>query len=285
MPHLKTPDGAEIFWDSVGAGSETIVFAHSIMWSHKIFEAQIKAFSSRFRCIFFDFRGHGQSSAPLEGYSPAVQADDLRLVLETVLGKNHAPVHLVGAGIGGAAALRFAGFFPEKAKSLTAIGTTACAESAEAKARFRFLNTVVKWLAPRAVMSKVLPLCFGEAFLSDLSRRRELYFWQKEFRANRKKAITRAVDAHLERVEITSAELDRIECPALILAGDDDRLVPMECKKRFEKGIRRARFEVIENCGHLATVERPEAVNRLLEDFFQPFLAKKAEKRLVLEEV
>lgn len=60
------------------------------------------------------------------------------------------------------------------------------------------------------------------------------------------------------------ADLERIVCPALVIACRQDRLRSFAETERMAKHLPRARFEVIEDCGHMAPLERPhELAGRL----------------------
>ncbi len=62
--------------------------------------------------------------------------------------------------------------------------------------------------------------------------------------------------------------LKEIRCPTLIVVGDADILTPPEIARELHAGITGSRLEVIAGCGHLSTMERPEAVNSLLREWF-----------------
>jgi pimeloyl-ACP methyl ester carboxylesterase len=53
--------------------------------------------------------------------------------------------------------------------------------------------------------------------------------------------------------------LRRVSAPTLVLWGRQDHLVPLAHGERYRDRIRGARLEVVESCGHLPPVERPEA--------------------------
>jgi pimeloyl-ACP methyl ester carboxylesterase len=69
-------------------------------------------------------------------------------------------------------------------------------------------------------------------------------------------------------------DLPAIRCPALVLVGDADVLTPPELSQEMAAGIRDARLVVIPECGHLSTLERPEAVTRALVDWMQAGAAR-----------
>ncbi len=59
--------------------------------------------------------------------------------------------------------------------------------------------------------------------------------------------------------------LATIKCPTLVLVGDSDFLAPKEHAEEMAAGIAGSTLVVIANCGHLSTLEQPEAVNKALE--------------------
>jgi pimeloyl-ACP methyl ester carboxylesterase len=61
--------------------------------------------------------------------------------------------------------------------------------------------------------------------------------------------------------------LAAIACPTLLVVGRQDGIVTQAHQDEMASAIPGARLEIIEDCGHLATVERPEAVNGLLRGF------------------
>jgi len=64
-------------------------------------------------------------------------------------------------------------------------------------------------------------------------------------------------------------DLPTISCPTLVLVGDGDVLTPPELSEEIAAAIPRARLNVVADCGHLSTWERPEAVNAALIDWLQ----------------
>ena len=64
--------------------------------------------------------------------------------------------------------------------------------------------------------------------------------------------------------------LSEIAIPTLILHGENDRLLPIRIAERAHRLIPNSRLEVVPDCGHLAPLEHPEAVNRALPQFFRP---------------
>ncbi len=63
--------------------------------------------------------------------------------------------------------------------------------------------------------------------------------------------------------------LASIRCPTLVLVGDGDGATPPELNKEIADGIAGAKLVVVPNCGHLSTIEQPEAVNGALIEWLR----------------
>lgn len=59
--------------------------------------------------------------------------------------------------------------------------------------------------------------------------------------------------------------LPQIKCPTLVLVGDGDASTPPELANEMAGGIPGAKLVVVPDCGHLSTLEKPDAVNAALK--------------------
>ncbi len=62
-------------------------------------------------------------------------------------------------------------------------------------------------------------------------------------------------------------QLDRIDCPVLLVWGEHDLLVFQTGAERVLEAAPSARLELIDDCGHCPQIERPERLTGLLADF------------------
>lgn len=62
-------------------------------------------------------------------------------------------------------------------------------------------------------------------------------------------------------------DLPAIKCPALILSGREDRVCPMVIQETMTRLIPGARQVILENCGHLATLEQPQQATAALKEW------------------
>lgn len=64
-------------------------------------------------------------------------------------------------------------------------------------------------------------------------------------------------------------DLTGIHCPTLVLCGRQDALTPLAVAEEIAENIGGSRLVVVEDCGHLSTMERPRAVNAVLRYWLQ----------------
>lgn len=69
--------------------------------------------------------------------------------------------------------------------------------------------------------------------------------------------------ALLQRVD-SRPSLGTIACPTLVLCGREDAATPLAMSQEIAAAIPGAVLEIVEECGHLSTMEQPEAVNAAL---------------------
>lgn len=78
-----------------------------------------------------------------------------------------------------------------------------------------------------------------------------------------KEAFVRQQQTIMSRVDSLGL-LSAIDCPTLVLCGRQNALTPLARHQEIAAGISGARLEIVEDCGHLSTLERPVEVNAAL---------------------
>ena len=80
MPTIRV-NGVELYYEDTEKGDEIIVFSHGLLFSCRMFDDQVNYFKSRYRCIAYDHRGHGQSEIAKDGYDmETIYADGVALI-------------------------------------------------------------------------------------------------------------------------------------------------------------------------------------------------------------
>jgi pimeloyl-ACP methyl ester carboxylesterase len=235
------------------------------------------ALADRCRVFAPDLPGFGDSDPMPAGWGFAEYSVFLGPLLDA-LGLTRAS--LAGISMGGGVALGFALQAPERVEKLALIDS-ACLDGAIPGGRLTWflvhmpgLNVIGSWLlkSSRRLMRWAL--------LRHMRHRPDLAtpeLIEDLMRLARKRRAGGAV-LEWQRREITwnglrtnyVHRLPEIAIPTLILHGDDDRLLPVAIAERAHRLIPNSRLEIIPDCGHLAPLEQPEAVNRALREFLQP---------------
>jgi 3-oxoadipate enol-lactonase len=262
MPKLRV-NGVELYYEDVGSGPQTIVFAHGLLWSCRMFDAQIVALKDRYRCVSFDFRGQGQTEVTKGGYDMGTLYEDAAALIEAL---NLAPCHFAGLSMGGFIGMRLAARRPELLRALILVETSADPEPAANIPRYRQLGMVARYIGLRPVAGRVMPILFGRTFMTDPARAADRKLWQQRMAGNDKQGVKRALNGVIERKPIYE-DLGRIALPTLILVGDEDVATVPAKAQRIHEAIAGSRLVTIPHAGHTSGVEQPQAVTSAIEEF------------------
>jgi 3-oxoadipate enol-lactonase len=255
--------GAGLYYEEQGSGPETIVFAHGLLWSGRMFDDQVAALQGLYRCVAFDFRGQGQSEVTRGGYDMESLYEDTAALIEAL---KCAPCHFVGLSMGGFIGLRLAARRPDLVRSLILLETSADAEPRENVPKYRQMSVVARWLGPGVVAGRVMPIMFGQKFLNDPARAALRGEWRRRLIGNHRVGVSRATMGVVTRLGIAD-ELGRIHAPTLVIAGDQDVAVPPVNSQRLHEGIAGSQLVIIPGAGHTSSVEEPAAVNAAIAEF------------------
>ena len=223
MPTI-TLDGATLHYEDSGSGREAIVFAHGLLWSGRMFQAQVTALKGKYRCVTFDFRGQGESDVAASGYDMDTLAGDAAALIQSL---GIAPCHFLGLSMGGFVGMRLAARRPELIKSLMLLETSADAEPPENIPRYKLLSLISRYVGLRLVGGKVMGIMFGQKFLTDPTRNAEREEMRRRLLANNRTGIYRATNGVITR-EAVYDEIKAIRAPTLVVVGDQDLATPLD---------------------------------------------------------
>ena len=77
----------------------------------------------------------------------------------------------------------------------------------------------------------------------------------------------RQIKAQLNRPDSTP-DLPNITCPTLIITGKEDKVCTPKIHREMANLIPNSTLKIIEKCGHLSTLEQPEKVNRIIQEWW-----------------
>jgi len=167
---------------------------------------------------------------------------------------------LAGLSMGGYIALEIMRQAPLRVARLALLDTAATAELPEqTQRRMDFIALAERGYFDR-VTETLLPLLVHPSRLGERGLRDTITAMASNIG---KDAFVRQERAIMSRAGSLGL-LASITCPTLVLCGRQDALTPLARHEEMAAGIKGARLEVIEDCGHLSTLERPAEVNAAL---------------------
>jgi pimeloyl-ACP methyl ester carboxylesterase len=83
-----------------------------------------------------------------------------------------------------------------------------------------------------------------------------------------KDAFQRQERAIIGRID-SRPHLASIRCKTLVLAARKDQLMPVELLEELARGIPKSTLAIVENSGHMASLEQPEEVAQLLQAWLE----------------
>jgi len=186
--------------------------------------------------------------------------DSLATMARRVLATAPHEFALAGLSMGGYCALEILRQAPARVKRLALLDTNARADTPEQSSRRQGLIDMAEKGDFKSVPPLLLPLFLHPDHLKDAELTGRV-----SAMAHRvgKEAFMRQQKAIIGRIDMR-AFLPRIACPTLVLCGRQDQLTPVALHEEMAALIPGALLEVVETCGHLSTMERPDAVNAAL---------------------
>jgi len=221
-----------------------------------MWEPQLPALTERFRVVRYDHRGHGGSPVPDGPYALAELGGDVLALLDTL---GLARVHLGGLSLGGMVAMWVAAHAPERVDRLALLCTSARLGPPEMWAR-RAETVLSQGL--EAITDAIVGRWFTPAFAAASP---EVVAWARKLLTGTPASGYAGCCAAVQTMDLVPA-LGSITAPTLVIAGAEDPATPPEHARVIAAGISGARLEIVPGAAHLANVEQPEAVTRLLLD-------------------
>lgn len=218
-----------------------------------------------YRTVVFDNRGIGGSDRPLGPYRLADLVTDTRLLIEEL---DLAPCRIVGSSLGSVIAQELMAEDPGLIHSAVLLATRSRADTFR---RALAAADVAEWEhgAPHPAVAAVnqLTQMFSPATLRDDAAAGR---WLDLFRHSAGAADGRQPPI-LDKDGDWRDVLRRISTPCRIVAFADDVVSPPHLAAEAAEEIPGCDYLLIEDCGHLGHLERPDEVNAAITEFFQKY--------------
>lgn len=172
---------------------------------------------------------------------------------------------LAGLSMGGYVALEITRQAESRVSKLALLDTGARPDTPEQSRRRGELIALARRGRFIGVTQALLPMLVHPANLAN----RDLVATIKAMAKNTgKEAFIREERAIMSRTDGFPV-LRNLNCPALVLCGREDALTPLDRHEEMAQAIAGSRLEVIADCGHLSTLERPAEVSAAMKRWLQ----------------
>ncbi len=264
---VPTRDGKSLNVMIQGSGDRAMIFLHGLGENHNFFTHQVNELRGRFRILSLDQRCHGLSyrlKAP-ERVSLQTWTDD---VYDVIKYTNIKEAVLMGHSFGGTVSLQFAIDHPEVTKGVITTGGLSELEPEAWKSLEVWINAYDNHdeTQIRKALEEYNPEWDLHASFANAPENKGL--------VERMKQVYREDDPYnfieggraVNDFALTP-ELSKIQCPALILAGDSDMWVPVSHSVKLSGGIRNSMLKIFPRVSHNPHIEQPEVTNLLITNF------------------
>lgn len=225
-----------------------VIFLHGLSDSWHSFESVLAHLPASVHAFAISQRGHGDSKAPLSGYTPKDFAGDVAAFMKQ---KNIRSAFIAGHSMGGVNAQRFVLDYPHMVKGVILIDTDPSFKDNPGMPEFFQQSLQLEGEIDREFMddfqrstlSNPIDSAYYE-LLVDEGMKVPLHVF--------KQALT-----GLMEVDYTN-DLKRITVPTLIMWGEKDSMTPRHAQDAFIKQINNARMIVYEDTGHALHWQEPK---------------------------
>lgn len=256
----------QVHYKIAGSGQPVLILLHGFGASTYTWHRVMDSLAAKGTVIAFDRPAFGLTERPMpgewSGENPYSDAFQVQLTVGLMDALNVEDAVLVGHSAGGSIALQTALAYPERVSGLVLVDASVAADSGmPGLARWLANTPQLKRLGP--YLSRSLTGKEGDAFLEaswyDFTK-----FTEEDKAAYRKPLQIANWDVALW--EYTKANrganlmqrLAEIRIPALVISGEDDRIIPLAESQRIAAELPNAQLTALAACGHVPQEECPE---------------------------
>jgi 3-oxoadipate enol-lactonase len=238
------------------AGNPPIIFLHPAFADHRAFDYQIDYFAANYRVITLDLLGHGLSRYNGGQDKLDASADHVCAIMDR---EGCQRAHLVGVSMGSLMTQYVALLYPERAASVTVVGGYPINGDNQVILKAQ-RGEMLKWL-PRALLSMNSfrrYVARGTALKPEEQAR--FYEMAQGFHLRSFQAM-QGMGKVLQKRDVPRS------CPWLIACGEHDLPLAQNAARAWHAADPGTELIFIENAGHCANMDQPEAFNAALAAF------------------
>lgn len=267
-------DGTNIsYHHHQGKGPLTLVFLHGVGANWTVWKKELKYFQRQnYSTLAADLRGHGWSDAPEEPKKYILQ-NFSRDLYELIKAKKIHRFALIGHSLGGSIAIAYCMFHQDQAPSSMILVESSTSYPFNRHQLFHLgprLSKFFHFLAHHQLIKQ--PLLTKGTDLSLEGVREEFHMVYHLLRLTTIRSIVKTLEnaeqfarEYKQRINST---LHHLAIPTLLIAGEQDGIIPPHFSQYIFKLVRKAELKVIPGDHHILTQQAPE-ISHLINEFLQ----------------
>lgn len=265
-------DDIIINYNDLGEGKLPILFIHGFPFDKSSWQFQLDHLQGSHRVISYDIRGFGKSTVNDEKTSVPLLADDLIKFMDAL----QLPKAIVcGLSMGGYILLNALNRYPKRFAAIILSDTQCIADTPEGREkRHKNIQLIESGGIAEYTEASLKNLFCTQSFTT---KKEEIAHIKNVILTTSPKTLIDTLSALAHREEMCYI-LDKINIPALILAGKEDMLIPVKQSEFLHQQIPRSILHFIDKAGHLPHLEQPTEFNRLVKDFAMSMVVMHAER-------
>jgi len=206
--------------------------------------------------ISYDLRGHGASERAMGAHTLAKHSADLKGLLAALSIQR---ATFAGLSLGGMIAMELAASNPAMVAGLALLDTAAAFPQATRDLFFELASSA-SFNGMSAITDTFMQLSFTPQFMA--ANPKMIATIRKGMLASDAASIAAAARM-VAKIDLHQ-RLSAIQCPTIVLVGEQDQLSPPALAEELATGIKGAQLHVLPGSGHASPVEQPQAVTALL---------------------
>lgn len=251
-------NGIDIAYTVEGSGP-WVTMSHSLASNSSMWDEQAALLAKHYRVLRFDTRGHGDSSAPPAPYTLDDMAEDLH-GLFAHLGIRE--THWIGLSMGGMIGETYALKYPGVFRSMILADTTS-RRPPNAEQMWGDRVRMARAQGMDALVDGTLARWFTDPYRQ--AQPAVMARIADGIRSTPVEGFAGCCDA-IAKIDVLD-RLKEIDCPALVIVGDQDHGTPPEMARQIHANLRGSELLIIPSAAHLSNIEQPAVFNRAMLEF------------------
>lgn len=248
--------------------SNPLVLIHGTSSSLLTWDSSVSILKKQHRIIRLDLPGYG-----ITGPNPEREYgfDYYNTFLDSFLNRLQVKhCALAGNSLGGSIVWNYTLVYPEKVSKLILVDAGGFTSSTKPNGALGFklaqmpvMNQLLKVITPKFLVKKSLEDVYGDK--TKVTNALVDQYYDMLLRTGNRQAI-------IDRMQKgfgsdASDKIKEIKTPTLIIWGDKDQLIPIDCAYLFKKNIVNSQLEILKSVGHVPMEESPEKFSYLVNRF------------------